>query len=234
MSARRSRLGSPRSQGDSRDPAPTLLSVNVGLPRSVEWQGKPCRTSIFKAPVDGRVHVGPTNLAGDQQADLSVHGGIHKAVYLYPSEHYTYWRRELGELPWGAFGENLTTSGLTEDAVRIGDRLRVGTAELVVSQPRLPCFKLSIRFGRADMERLFLRSGRTGFYLSVAREGEVAAGDSVAFVERARDSATVAEVVGLYGTDRPDRELMRRLLGLPALPEGLRERFQRQLRGPET
>jgi MOSC domain-containing protein YiiM len=215
---------------DLRAGTPSLLSVNVGLPRSVEWQGEPCSTSIFKSPVEGRVHVGPTNIVGDRQADLSVHGGSHKAVYLYPSEHYAYWRPVLGPLAPGAFGENLTTAGLTEDTVRIGDRLRVGTAELVVTQPRLPCYKLSIRFGRADIVKLFLRSGRTGFYLSVAREGDVAAGDAIAFATRAEGSATVAEVVGLYGTDRPDREVLHRLAGLAALPESLRERYRKQLR----
>jgi MOSC domain-containing protein YiiM len=224
--------GSPLPRGDLHAGTSSLRSVNVGLPRSVEWQGELCHTSIFKDPVEGRVRVGPDNLAGDRQADLSVHGGTLKAIYLYPSEHYAYWRAELGDLPWGAFGENLTTTGLTEDTVRIGDRLRVGTAELVVTQPRLPCFKLSIRFGRPDIERLFLRSGRTGFYLSVAREGDVAAGDAVAFVSRAEGSATVAEVVGLYGTRRPDREVLRRLVAFPDLPESLRERFRRQLQKP--
>lgn len=211
-------------------PAPsTLLSVNVGLPRTVEWRGKPVRTAIFKSPVDGPVRVETTNLVGDGQADPSVHGGVHKAVYLYPAEHYAYWRADLGDLTWGAFGENLTTTGLTEDAVRVGDRLRVGSAELVVTQPRLPCFKLGIRFGHEDMQRQFLRSGRTGFYLSVAREGEVRAGDPVTVAERAAGSVTIAEVVSLLGTDRPDRSRLRRLAELSALPEGLRRRFREQL-----
>lgn len=211
-----------------------VVSVNVGLPRTVEWQGQSVRTAIFKSPVDGVVHVGPYNLVGDQQADLSVHGGAYKALYLYPSEHYAYWRAHLGELAWGAFGENLTTAGLTEDSVCIGDRLRVGTAELVVTQPRLPCFKLSIRFGRPDIVKLFLESGRTGFYLSVACEGEVRAGDAIAFAERVAGSVTVAEVVRVYGTDRPDRELLRQLAGLSALPESLRERFRKQLGEPDA
>lgn len=187
-----------------------MVSVNVGLPRTVEWEGKSVRTAIFKSPVDGVVHIGRYNLAGDQQADPSVHGGEHKAVYLYPSEHYAYWRADLGDLVWGAFGENLTTAGLTEDSVRIGDRLRVGSAELVVTQPRLPCFKLGIRFGRPGIEKRFLQSGLTGFYLSVTREGEVRAGDAVTVAERAIDSMTIAEAVRLYRTDRPDRELLRR------------------------
>jgi len=150
-------------------------------------------------------------------------------VYLYPSEHYAFWRADLGALGWGAFGENLTTAGLSEATTRIGDRLRVGTAELVVTQPRLPCFKLELRFGRPGLERRFLRSGRTGFYLSVAAEGEVRAGDPIV-VEPEADSVTIAEVVGLYRTDRPDRELLRRLAGLPALPEALRLKYGKKLK----
>jgi len=150
-----------------------LVAVSVGRPRDVVWRGKSVRTSIWKSPVTGKVRVGTLNLAGDEQADLSVHGGADKAVYVYPSEHYTYWRKELPgvELPWGAFGENFTSEGLFEAEVQIGDRLRVGTAEFVVTQPRLPCFKLGIRFNRPDLVKEFFRSRRTGFYVSVVREG---------------------------------------------------------------
>ena len=157
-----------------------LLSVNVGLPREIEWKGKVVRTSIFKVPVRGRVQVGQLNLEGDQQSDLSVHGGIDKAVYAYPSEHYPFWRQELPgmDLAWAVFGENFTTEGLLEETVHIGDRFRVGSAEFVVTQPRMPCFKLGIRFDRSDIVKRFLQSGRTGFYFAVLREGEVTAGDS--------------------------------------------------------
>ena len=143
-----------------------VVSLNVGLPREMEWHGRTVRTSIFKTPADRRLRVTTLNLEGDQQSDLSVHGGVAKAVYAYPSEHYEYWRRELpqADLPWGVFGENLTTEGLLEEDVRIGDRLRVGSAEFVVTQPRMPCFKLGIRFGRPDIVKRFLHSGRTGFY----------------------------------------------------------------------
>jgi len=157
-----------------------LLSVNVGLPREVKWNGRVIRTSIFKAPVEGRVRVRKLNLDGDQQSDLSVHGGIDKAVYVYPSEHYSFWHEHLpaADLPWGAFGENFTTEGALEDTtVHIGDRFRVGSAAFVVTQPRMPCFKLGIRFGRGDIIKRFLRSGRNGFYFAVAEEGEVVAGD---------------------------------------------------------
>src|SRR5437764_5732122 len=142
-----------------------VISINVGLPREVAWRDQIVRTSIFKQPVSGRVQVDRLNIEGDRQSDLTVHGGIAKAVYVYPSEHYEFWRKELpdADLPWGAFGENLTTEGLLEDTVGIGDGLRVGTAEFAVTQPRMPCYKLAIRFDRADMLRRFLRSGRTGF-----------------------------------------------------------------------
>ena len=177
-----------------------LLSVNAGLPREVEWHGETVRTSIFKEPVPGRVQVAQLNLQGDQQADLSVHGGTDKAVYAYPSEHYVFWRRELPgiEFPWGAFGENLTTEGLREDRVRIGDRLRAGTAEFVVTQPRMPCVKLAIRFNRPDIVKRFLRSGRTGFYLAVVSEGSVGAGDEIELIDQDRARVSVADVAAKY------------------------------------
>jgi len=172
-----------------------VISVNVGLPREVEWRNEIVRTSIFKAPVTGRVRVARLNIAGDRQSDLTVHGGVNKAVYVYPSEHYEFWRKELpdSELPWGAFGENLTTTGLAEDDVRIGDRFAIGSAEFVVTQPRMPCFKLTIRFRRADMIKRFYRSGRSGFYLAVTKEGEIGSGDAIELLSRDEDAITIAE-----------------------------------------
>src|SRR5260221_2090696 len=177
-----------------------IVSVNVGQPREVEWRGRRVRTSIFKSPVPGRVRVDRENLEGDRQSDRAVHGGRDKAVYAYPSEHYPAWRGEMPDLefPWGAFGENLTTEGLLEDTVRLGDRLRAGSAEFVVTQPRMPCYKLGIRFGRPDMVKRFLRSGRSGFYLAVLREGELAAGDAVEIISRDERQVSVAEAPGLY------------------------------------
>jgi len=139
-----------------------LISINVGLPREVDWRGRKVLTSIWKTPVEGRVAVRQLNLAGDQQSDLSVHGGPEKAVYVYPSEHYAYWREELPgvDLPWGAFGENLTTQGLREDSVQIGDRLRIGSADFLVTQPRMPCYKLGIRFTRIRDSVMFRRKVR--------------------------------------------------------------------------
>ena len=212
-----------------------IVALSVGRPREVEWHGEKILTSIFKAPVDRRLHVTSLNFEGDEQSDLTVHGGVDKAVYAYPSEHYEYWRRELPEadLPWGAFGENLTTDGLAED-VRIGDRFRIGSAEFVVTQPRLPCFKLGIRFGRTDIMKRFLRSGRTGFYFSVAREGEVAPGDAIELIARAPEGLTVTDVVNLYTVDAHNQELLRRAAGTAGLPEEWREYFRKRLWEPDT
>jgi MOSC domain-containing protein YiiM len=180
-----------------------LLALSVGRPREVSWRGKPVLTSIFKTPVDHRVQVGWENLAGDQQSDLTVHGGPDKAVYAYPSEHYPYWQHELGdpELGWGAFGENFTTVGLLETEVMIGDRFRIGSAEFRVTQPRMPCYKLGVRFGRADMVKLFHRSERNGFYLAVLTPGEVGTGDAIEIIERDRDGVTVADIVRHYRSE---------------------------------
>lgn len=213
-----------------------VLSINVGLPREVEWQRRIVRTSIFKAPVSGRIRVATLNLEGDEQSDLSVHGGIDKAVYVYPSEHYAFWREELPgmDLPWGAFGENFTTEGLLEDAVHIGDRLRAGSAEFKVTQPRMPCFKLGIRFGRLDMVKRFLHSGRTGFYFAVTKEGELTAGDSLALVAQDEHLVTVADVANLYVSDAASQEHLRLVSELPALPAGWRDYFRNRIWDPDA
>ena len=207
-----------------------LLSVNVGLPRVVEWHGKPVETGIFKAPVAGPVMMRTLNLDGDRQADLTVHGGPAKAVYGYPAEHYAFWREQLGEeLIWGAFGENLTTTGLDENSLHIGDRLRIGAAELVVTQPRLPCFKLGVRFGRADMVKRFLASRRTGFYFAVVSEGPVAAGEPIEVVERDPRRVRVSDITRLYAFDKDDHATMRRAVEVAALPEMWRNYYAERL-----
>ncbi len=213
------------------DASLSVISVNVGLPRAVEWKGATVSTGIFKEPAAGRVAVRRLNLDGDRQADLSVHGGPDKAVYAYPAEHYAYWRAELPALawPWARFGENLTTAGLLDGEVRIGDRFRVGSAELVVTQPRLPCHKLGVRFGRADMVKRFLASGRTGFYLAVLREGEVAAGDPIEPRGRDPRGVTVADIVRLYTRDRDDIATMRRAVAVEALPADWKDYFRQRL-----
>ena len=206
-----------------------VVSVNVGGPRDVEWQGRTIRTSIWKVPVAGPVRVTTLNLDGDAQSDLSVHGGPEKAVYLYPAEHYDVWRRELSlaTLAWGAFGENLTIAGLLEPGVAVGDRLRVGSVELMVTQPRMPCFKLGIRFGRDDMVKRFLRSGRSGFYCAVVGEGTLAAGDPLRFTVRDPHRVTIAELAALDAADAPDPEVIRRALEVPALAESWRRHLRR-------
>jgi MOSC domain-containing protein YiiM len=195
------------------------------------WGGKAVRSSIWKNPVQGRIHVLPLNLDGDQQSDLSVHGGVDKAVYAYPSEHYSYWRTQLPDvdLPWGAFGENFNTAGVLEDQVQVGDRLRVGSAEFMVTQPRMPCFKLGIRFDRRDMVKRFLQSKRTGFYLAVIRKGEVGSGDSIEFADRQEGGVTIADIVNLYTADSQNQELLRRATDLPALPQGWKDYFRKRL-----
>lgn len=207
-----------------------VISVNVGLPKAVEWKGRTVTTGIFKEPVEGTVPVRRLNLDGDRQADLSVHGGPDKAVYAYPSEHYPFWRDEYPDhdLAWGAFGENLTTEGWLEDAVHVGDRFRIGTAEVVVVQPRLPCFKLGLRFGRDDVIARFLESDRPGFYLRVLQEGDVAAGDPMVRIAEDPRRVTVVDVVRLY-LGSGDRDLLARAAAVEALPASWRGRFQQQL-----
>lgn len=174
---------------------PRIVSVNVGLPRNVEYGDRNVTTGIFKISVEGRVMVVSLGLQGDGQADLTVHGGSQKAVYAYPSEHYEYWQNELQtRLPYGMFGENLTTQGLLEDSICIGDCFRAGSAELIVTQPRFPCYKLGIKFGSMDIVKRFLASGRSGFYLAVSKEGGVAAGDPLQLITHDANNLTVAEV----------------------------------------
>jgi len=208
-----------------------LISVNVGQPRRVPWRGQTVATAIFKQPAEGTVQLRRLNLDGDQQADLKVHGGPDKAVYVYPSEHYEYWRRELPgtDLPWGAFGENFTTEGLLEESTYIGDRFRVGSAVVVVTQPRMPCYKLGIKFGRNDIIKRFLASRRTGFYFSVVEEGGVRAGDAVELLAREENRVSVADIVQLYVAHKPDPDLLRQAAGLAALPANWRDYFLQRL-----
>ena len=208
-----------------------LISVNVGLPRIVMDNGEPVTTGIFKEPVAGRVMLRALNLDGDGQADLSVHGGLSKAVYAYPSEHYQYWRQEFPEmkLPWGIFGENFTTTGLFESELNIGDKFQVGSAIVMVTEPRLPCYKLGIKFGRTDIIKRFLASERTGFYFAVLREGEVGAGDQIELIERSQGSVSVNQIVQLYAREKHNTGLLRRAIASEALPESWKSYFQHRL-----
>ena len=208
-----------------------VVSVNVGLPRLVAWRGRQVSTGIFKSPVDHPLQVRQLNIDGDGQADLSVHGGPDKAIYAYPVEHYAWWQAQLGtsELAWGQFGENLTTSGLLETDVHIGDRFRIGTAEVVVTQPRLPCYKLGVRFGRSDMPKRFLASHRSGFYFRVLKEGDVAPGGLVELLAAEPHRMSDAEVNDLYLADVPPPATVERALLVDALPEDWKDEFQARL-----
>ena len=222
-----------------------VVSVNVGRPREIQWRGRRVTTCIFREPVAGRVAVRRLHLEGDQQANLKVHGGPDKAVYAYPAEHYDFWRKEFPgmSLPWGWFGENLTTEGLLETAVHIGDRLRIGSAEVQVTSPRVPCSTLEAKFERDDMIKRFLASRRTGFYLAVLREGEVGAGDAIEVLECDSNQVTVSDIVRLYTPGPPGLPSspssdnladLRRAAQLPALPENWRARFRERIKKTEA
>lgn len=195
------------------------------------YKGTPINTGIVKKPVQGRIALRTLNLDGDRQADLSVHGGPYKAVYAYPSEHYESWRKELpdAQFPWAAFGENFTTEGLAEDDLHVGDRFRIGSAVVMVRQPRMPCYKLAAKFQRDDMIDRFLSSGRSGIYFSVEQEGEVGAGDSFELLSSERDGITIAEMNRLFVQDRYNRDLLQKAIDTPAMPESWREYFVRRL-----
>ena len=208
-----------------------LISVNIGLPRIVVSNGEPVSTGIFKEPVAGRMMLRALNLDGDRQADLSVHGGPSKAVYVYPSEHYDYWKHEVPQmqLPWGMFGENFTSAGLFESELNIGDKFRMGSAVVRVTEPRMPCYKLGIKFGRSDIVKRFLASERTGFYFAVLQEGEVGVGDSFELIERSKGSLRVSDITSLYTCERHNIGLLRSAIEVAALPESWKSYFQHRL-----
>lgn len=208
-----------------------LISLNVARPRLALYKGAIINTGIFKEPVSGAVQLRTLNLDGDRQADLSVHGGPYKAVYGYPSEHYGFWKQELPgmELPWGMFGENFTTEGLAEDDLHVGDRLRIGTAIMMVRQPRVPCYKLAAKFQRDDILQRFLESGRSGFYFSVEEEGIVKAGDTFEFLSREEQAITIEKINRLFVHDKYNRDLLEKAIASPALPEDWRDYFDRRL-----
>jgi MOSC domain-containing protein YiiM len=211
-----------------------VISVNTGLPRNVTWHGRSVTTGIFKEPVHRRISLRKLNLDGDGQADLSVHGGAYKAVYCYPLAHYDYWKRELPnrELPMGIFGENFTLDGSSEESAHLGDQFSVGSAEVVVTQPRLPCYKLGIRFESDDMVRRFFVSGRTGFYLAVTREGKVCTGDDMRVIHREPNGVPVSEITRLYAEKRygsAEVASVQRALRVAVLPESWKEYFRERL-----
>jgi MOSC domain-containing protein YiiM len=213
-----------------------IVSLNVGLPRQVVWHGQPVITGIFKSPTTERIRLRKLNLDGDRQADLTVHGGEHKAVYCYPVEHYDYWRKKLPgqDLPYGSFGENFTTQGLTEENVHLGDRFAINDAEVVVSQPRLPCYKLGVRFGSDEMVKKFLASRRTGFYVAVTREGNVAAGDEIVPVVQNVSRISISDFMRLFlakSLNDTDRATLQELYALPSVPADWKHYFHERASG---
>ncbi len=211
-----------------------LISLNIARPRLALYKGATVNTGIFKKPVSGRIALCRLNLEGDQQADLSVHGGPYKAVYAYPAQHYQFWRRELPDidLPWGMFGENFTTEGLSENEVHVGDLFRIGSATVMVRQPRMPCYKLALKFQRDDILERFLLSGRSGFYFSVEQEGEVGEGDSIEPAAQNLSGITIAEMNRLFVREKYNHDLLQKAIATDALPESWREYFLPRLKGP--
>jgi MOSC domain-containing protein YiiM len=205
-----------------------ILSVNVGRPRPITWEGRVALSGIFKQSVDGPVQVKTLNLDGDQQADLSVHGGVNKAVYAYPSEHYAFWQSlyPSRRLDWGAFGENLTTEGLLETAAGVGDTLRVGTVILKVIQPRLPCYKLAARFQDIGILQQFTESGRSGIYFSVEKEGQLQAGASAEWIYRQPGAFTIADAMRLFNGENVPLDKLESALKVKGLPDSWRDRIE--------
>ena len=209
-----------------------ILSVNVSYPKEVEFEGQKVTTGIFKEPIEGRVKLRTLNLDGDKQADLTVHGGPDKAVYAYPSEHYESWHKVYPnmEMPNGMFGENFTTEGLMESEVNVGDIFSMGSAKVIATQPRMPCYKLGVKFGRMDVLKKFLASSRSGIYFKVLEEGEVGAGDLIVKIKSDTNRVGISDIVRLYASDREDTKTMRRAVKVKALPEGWKDYFYEQIR----
>jgi MOSC domain-containing protein YiiM len=211
---------------------PKILSVNVSLPKEIDFEGQKVRTGIFKEPVEGRVRLRTLNLDGDKQADLTVHGGPDKAVYAYPIEHYEYWRRVFTniEMSNGMFGENLTVDGLKESEVSVGDVFQIGTSKVIATQPRMPCYKLGVKFGRMDILKMFLASGRSGIYFKVLEEGEVGAGDTIEQIRKDPNGITISDVVRLYASDKEDIKMMQLAVKVEPLPDGWKQYFLEKIK----
>jgi MOSC domain-containing protein YiiM len=212
-----------------------VISLNVGLPRTVNFRGQAVTTGIFKEPVKGRIILRRLNLDGDRQADLTVHGGPDKALYAYPAEHYGFWKKRLPnmKLPWGMFGENLTTEGMLEEQVNIGDVFRIGSSQVVATQPRMPCYKLGVKFGHMDIVRQFMESKLTGIYFRVLKEGDVGVDDEIELIRRDENNVTVKDIVRLVSSGA-DEATIRRAVRIKALPEAWRQEFLDFLRGQDN
>ncbi len=208
-----------------------LISINVSLAREVHYQGRTVSTGIFKKPITGAVQVSKLGLQGDQQADLSVHGGIDKAVYLYPNEHFNFWSDQYPqrEFSAGLFGENLTTIGLLESEINVGDILRIGDVEFMVTIPRMPCFKLGIKMGDPGFIKAFLEANRSGFYLKVLKEGIIEADQPVAVTGGDGYGLKIAEVSRLYTLEKDNQTLLEKAVNAPNLTSKWKEFFQSRL-----
>lgn len=211
---------------------PKLISINVSLPKEVDFEGQKVITGIFKEPIEGRIILRRLNLDGDKQADLTVHGGPDKAVYAYPIEHYEFWRKVYPDIkmPNGMFGENFTTEGLMEAKVNVGDIFRIGSAKVIATQPRMPCYKLGVKFGRMDVLKKFLASGRSGIYFKVLEEGEVGTGDPIIQIKKDINRVGISDIVRLYASGRENIKLMRRAVKVESLPDGWKDYFYEQIR----
>ena len=209
-----------------------LVSVNVGLPRIVKFGKETVTTGIFKNPIDTRIYLKKLNLEGDKQADLTVHGGLDKAVYSYPYEYYDFWRKEFPDisLTWGMFGENLTTEGLFESQVNVGDMFQIGSSHLVATQPRMPCYKLGVKFGRMDIIRKFLESEKTGIYFKVIKEGEIGVNDALKLIKKDNNNVTIKNIVELITRDDKENTiLMEKAVKVQDLPQGWKNYFLEKL-----
>jgi len=204
-----------------------VISLNVSLPREVEYRGNKVSTGIYNEPVEGRLKVRTLNIDGDKQADLTVHGGPDKAVYAYPSEHYPYWKEHYPnhKLGWGMFGENFTTEGLLEDQANIGDEYQIGSAKFAITQPRMPCFKLAIKFESNDIIKKMFASAKCGIYFKVLEEGEVGAGDEIKLIKKDKNNVTIQDIMKTYGNEHKHKELLERALKIDALPVGWKSHY---------
>ena len=209
-----------------------LVSVNVGLPRKIKFGNDIVTTGIFKNPIHKRVLIKKLNLEGDKQADLTVHGGSDKAVYSYPYEYYDFWKQGFPDVSfnWGMFGENLTTEGLFESQVNVGDIFQIGTSKLVATQPRMPCYKLGIKFGRMDIIKKFLESEKSGIYFKVIKEGEIGVDDNIRLIKKDNNNVTIKNIVELIKKDDKDSMiLMEKAIKVSDLPTGWKHYFLEKL-----
>ena len=204
-----------------------VLSVHVGSLQEMLRNGKKIQTGIFKQPTEGPIEVKRLGLEGDQQANKKLHGGIYKAICVYPSEHYDLWKEELGkpDLSFGDFGENLTTVGLMEGDIRLGDRLRIGSVEIVVTQPREPCITLNARLDTKDLSARICKSGRSGFYFSVMKEGIIKNGDSIEYINRDENRVTVSDFNRIINGEPEIADIVFRASKIDALPSRLKSQF---------